>query len=196
MTRSSGPHLLDARHQIEAVLVRHDHVGDDEIALAVGDPAPQRRGIAGRPHLVPEPASAWFSTVRMARSSSATRIVAISRIVCAPRPACADASGRSTRNTVRRGWLSNSMTPPWSPTILATSARPRPVPLPLGRDERVEQVRPQVLGDAGAVVRRPRPSAADGDGRRRPAPPAAARADRRSSARSRRRRPAPPRRRS
>ena len=47
--------LLDARDQVEAVLVRHDHVGDDEVALAVRDPAPQGRGIAGHPHIVPEP---------------------------------------------------------------------------------------------------------------------------------------------
>ena len=32
--------LFDARDQIEAVLVRHDDVGDDEVPLAVGDPAP------------------------------------------------------------------------------------------------------------------------------------------------------------
>ena len=32
---------------------------------------------------------------------------------------------------VRRGWLSHSTMPPWSPTILATRARPRPEPLTL-----------------------------------------------------------------
>ena len=35
MTGRSGRMLLDARQQVEAVLVRHHHVGDDEIALAV-----------------------------------------------------------------------------------------------------------------------------------------------------------------
>ena len=30
---------------------------------------------------------------------------------------------------VRLGWLSHSMTPPWSPMIFATSAKPRPLPL-------------------------------------------------------------------
>ena len=39
--------------------------------------------------------------------------------------------GISTRKVVRRGCDSHSMTPPWSPMILATSARPRPVPLVL-----------------------------------------------------------------
>src|SRR5205085_5067420 len=48
-------HLFDARDQVETVLVWHDDVGDDEVALAIGDPTPQRRGIAGHPNIVPEP---------------------------------------------------------------------------------------------------------------------------------------------
>jgi hypothetical protein len=35
MTGNSGPQLLDARQQVEGVFVRHHHVGDDEIALAL-----------------------------------------------------------------------------------------------------------------------------------------------------------------
>ena len=50
--RQIGPQLLDARQQVERVLVRHHHVGDDQIAVALAHPAPQRRGIAGRAHLV------------------------------------------------------------------------------------------------------------------------------------------------
>ena len=46
------PHLLDPRQQIERVLVGHHHVGDDQIALALADPAPQRRRVPGQPHLV------------------------------------------------------------------------------------------------------------------------------------------------
>ena len=46
------PQLLDARQQVECVLVRHHDVSDDEIALPLTDPAPQRRGIAGRAHFV------------------------------------------------------------------------------------------------------------------------------------------------
>ena len=42
-----GPQLLDARHEVEPVLVGHHHVGDDEIAVAVRHPAPQGRGVAG-----------------------------------------------------------------------------------------------------------------------------------------------------
>ena len=52
MTGRFGPHLLDPRQQVERVFVRHHHVGDDEIALALADPAPQRRRVAGQPHLV------------------------------------------------------------------------------------------------------------------------------------------------
>ena len=50
--RQIRPHLLDPRQQVEGVLVRHHDVGDDEIALALADPAPQRRGIAGQPDFV------------------------------------------------------------------------------------------------------------------------------------------------
>ena len=50
--------FLDTRDQIEAVLVRHDHIGNDEVALAVGNPSPQRRGIAGHPDIMAEPDSA------------------------------------------------------------------------------------------------------------------------------------------
>ena len=46
------PHLLDARQQIERVLVGHHHVGDDEIALALAHPAPQRCGVAGQANLI------------------------------------------------------------------------------------------------------------------------------------------------
>ena len=45
--RQIGADLLDARDEIEGVLVRHDDVGDDDIALALADPAPQRGGVAG-----------------------------------------------------------------------------------------------------------------------------------------------------
>ena len=38
--RQIRPHLLDARQQIERVLVGHHDVGDDEIALALADPSP------------------------------------------------------------------------------------------------------------------------------------------------------------
>ena len=75
-TRRSGRSALDARDQVEPVLVRHDHVGDDQVALALLHPAPQRGGVAGAcaPDS-PERPSAWVSTVRMERSSSATRTV-------------------------------------------------------------------------------------------------------------------------
>ncbi len=43
---------LDARDEIEAVLVWHDDIGDDKIALAVRHPPPQRRGIAGGANII------------------------------------------------------------------------------------------------------------------------------------------------
>jgi hypothetical protein len=42
-----GPHFLYARQEIERILVRHDDIGDDEIPLALTDPAPQGCSIAG-----------------------------------------------------------------------------------------------------------------------------------------------------
>ena len=73
MIGRSGRSLLDARQQVEGVLVRHHDVGDDEVALALADPAPQRRRVAGRAHLVAGARSAWLRTVRIAASSSAIK---------------------------------------------------------------------------------------------------------------------------
>ena len=50
--RQIRPRLLDAQQQIEGVFVRQHHVADDQIAVALADPAPQRRGIAGRADLI------------------------------------------------------------------------------------------------------------------------------------------------
>ena len=43
------PHLASAGNEIEAVLARHDDVGDHDVAFAVFDPGPQRAAVAGRP---------------------------------------------------------------------------------------------------------------------------------------------------
>ena len=50
--RQVGTHPFDARQQFEGVVVGHHHVGDDEIALAGRDPAPQARDRAGRADFV------------------------------------------------------------------------------------------------------------------------------------------------
>ena len=67
MMRSSGRHLLDARDQVQPVFIGHDDIGDHQVAFAVGDPAPQRRGAAGgiRTSIARAAPSAWFSTVRI-----------------------------------------------------------------------------------------------------------------------------------
>src|SRR5262245_27988290 len=46
--RKLRPQLLDARQEVESVLVGHHDVGDDEVALPLTDPAPEGSGIAGR----------------------------------------------------------------------------------------------------------------------------------------------------
>ena len=53
--RQVGPHPLDAREQIEGVVVRHHDVGDHEVAFARRHPAPQPGDRAGRAHLVAGP---------------------------------------------------------------------------------------------------------------------------------------------
>ncbi len=46
-----GTHALDARNKIEAAFIRQHHVGDDQIALARRNPAPQAGRRAGRAHV-------------------------------------------------------------------------------------------------------------------------------------------------
>ena len=50
--RQFRPRLFHARQKLEGVFVRHDHVGDDQIALARLHPAPQRGRRPGGAHLV------------------------------------------------------------------------------------------------------------------------------------------------
>ena len=46
--RQIRPRLFDPRQQIEGAFVGQQHVGDDEIAVALTDPAPQRGRVSGR----------------------------------------------------------------------------------------------------------------------------------------------------
>src|SRR5882672_3089359 len=48
--RYSKAPLSDAWYEIQAVLVGHDDVGDDELAFAFLDPLPKRCGRAGAAH--------------------------------------------------------------------------------------------------------------------------------------------------
>ena len=50
--RKLRPCLLDAWQQVEGVLIRHDHVGDDDITLAARHPAPERGSIGGDADIV------------------------------------------------------------------------------------------------------------------------------------------------
>ena len=47
--RQVGSEFLDARDKVEGAFVGHDDVGDDEVALPLADPTPERCGIARRP---------------------------------------------------------------------------------------------------------------------------------------------------
>src|SRR5262249_58429804 len=44
--------LANAGDQIKSIFVRHDDVGDNQIAVALTDPSPQGCRVAGRPNLV------------------------------------------------------------------------------------------------------------------------------------------------
>jgi hypothetical protein len=44
--------FTDTRDQVKGILIRHDDIGDDEVAIALADPAPERRSIAGRAHFI------------------------------------------------------------------------------------------------------------------------------------------------
>ena len=50
--RQIGPHPLDARQEIERVVVGHHDVGDDEIALARRHPSPEPGDRSGRSNLI------------------------------------------------------------------------------------------------------------------------------------------------
>ena len=127
--RQAWPALLEPRQQIEGVLIGQHHVQDHNVAGAVLDPAPQGRRRAGRLHAV-------ALTRERARDNRADAGVVVGHdhgrlghdslpqvAVCSLRQA-----GSRTRNAAPRSRFSNSTTPPWSPTILATSDRPSPVP--------------------------------------------------------------------
>ena len=119
--RQVWPARLHARQQIEPVAVGHDDIGDDEVALAVGDPVPQGRGLVGRAHGV-------ALACQRAGQDGANRAIVVGDQDGRPahhRPRLRRAAARS-RNSVAPGRLSTVTTPPWSSTILATRARPRP----------------------------------------------------------------------
>src|SRR3546814_2897432 len=116
---------------------------DLQVALAFLHPLPQGRRVAGGAHHVP------LAPERLGQHGADGAVVVgdqdggaahagfpVMTSAAAPRqssastasPSSRGAIGSISRNRVRRGWLSNSMTPPWSPTLLAPRARPRPLP--------------------------------------------------------------------
>src|SRR5690606_27830305 len=106
---------------------RHHHVGDHQVALAARHPAPQGGGIGGHPHLVAD------ARQRLVEHRADGRVVVRHQNVAAHAhrtsspgfsslPASPFHAGIRTRKVVPRGEVSHSITPPCSPTILATSA--------------------------------------------------------------------------
>src|SRR5215469_5197353 len=98
----------------------------------------------------PSRARAWFSTVRIARSSSATSIVAlIANTVLSTIPR------RHGQEHAKNG-LPRLAVELDDPAVVANHLRhqckTKASSVALGRDERIEEVRLQFLGDAGAVI--------------------------------------------
>src|SRR3546814_9866835 len=114
-----GTQLPDARDEVEPVLVRHHHVGDDEVALAFLHPLPQRGRVDGGAHHV------TLAAERLGQHSADSAVV-VSDEDCAAAHArfffssgaSARAIGRINRHTVRSCVLSTSTTPPLLPTDL------------------------------------------------------------------------------
>ena len=131
ITGRSGPALRDRRQQVERVAVRHHHVGDDDVALALLDPAPERRGGAGRVDLAAGAGQGLRQhgadgAVVVGDEDGAFHGLALRLVVvgfAAARPAAAPGSACGP------GRLSHSTTPPWSAMNFDTSERPSPVPL-------------------------------------------------------------------
>src|SRR5207248_2836064 len=119
-----GPELADTRHQIEPVLSGHHHVGDHQLSLALLHPLPERRRGAGAAHDVALPAE------RLMQDGADGAIVVGDEDGGTGTHGTAW-RGSITRKMVRPASLSYSMAPPWSLTILATRARPKPVPVGL-----------------------------------------------------------------
>lgn len=103
-------HALDARHEIQPVLVRHHDVGDDEVALAILDPAPERGGGGCGAHLVAR------ASERLAEHGADGAVVVGdqdgARVVHWAVPKLPGGGvGIESRNTVLPGRLSHSMSP-------------------------------------------------------------------------------------
>src|SRR5262249_13629235 len=122
-----GPELADARHQVEAVLVGHHDIGDDQLPLPLLDPLPERGGRAGAAHIVA------LTAERLMEDGPNGPVIVGNQDGrgAAHVAAWRNCNGNITLNVVRPGSLSNSTAPPWSLMILATKARPRPVPVGL-----------------------------------------------------------------
>ncbi len=102
-----GANVLDARDEVEAVLVGQHDVGDDKLALAARHRAPQSRGGAGGAHVV-------AGAAECLRQHGADRGVVVGDEDGGDHYAAAPVSnfGRRTRNSVRPGMESHSTTPP------------------------------------------------------------------------------------
>ncbi len=107
-----GTDLLDAGDQVQPVLIRHDDVGNDEIALPVGHPAPEGGGISRGADIM-----AQSDQCLVQHRPDRAIVIGDQDRRCRHYNCSSDCSksayiGSDTLNTVRRGSVSKSMTPP------------------------------------------------------------------------------------
>ena len=102
-----GPQTLDARQKIEPALVRQHHVGNDEAALALRDPAPQARRRRRRAHVITRAAERL-----MQHRADRGVVIGDENGTSRHTQPSLSALGSNTRNTVRPAVESHSTTPP------------------------------------------------------------------------------------
>src|SRR6185369_9129063 len=100
-------------------------------------PTPERGGVGGNSHVIAGAAQSLIKHGTNCRiiirdeDRCCHRVGPVGVMVVASSTDASLEAGIKTRNVVRLVWLSHSIMPPWSPIILATSARPRPLPFVL-----------------------------------------------------------------
>src|SRR5690606_18050618 len=97
---------LDASYEIQAIFIRHDHVGDHEIALTLLQPAPQPSRASGGPDFIA------LSRQGLGQDGANGAIVIRQKYLCALHESSSSHSGSNSRKTVWPASLSKSITPP------------------------------------------------------------------------------------
>ena len=129
-----------------------NHVGDHHVALAGADPAPEGARHAGRLDLVTLPRQARLTTVRIAASSSASRIFSPLMRPPAAGPAAPAAGGRQQHPEGGRRLAGQSSHAAMVGHDLGHQRQAEAAAAALRADERLEQMVDQMSADPWSVV--------------------------------------------